>query len=222
VPGLAAVVGLGLQPLSNQRWPRRCPHGASALLRGPWFSRHHPGGGADSSSHAAYYTFASINLGRHPAYGGLTIAVHDGCWGARRDRGVRAVAAIYAVAGGAGDDRRVRAPWRAGVITAQEPSDGGAGGGATGARADLRIDADRHHGIAGAPRARPCDGEGARLSRRLRRHRYSSASILSGAIYAGTGRAFTTSWPRWRCQRHCDVAGASPAGRSTPERASGG
>jgi PPP family 3-phenylpropionic acid transporter len=74
VAGLGAVVGLGLQPLSNPKMAPAVPHGASALLRDPGFLAIILAAALIQGSHAAYYTFASITW-QASGLGGLTIAV---------------------------------------------------------------------------------------------------------------------------------------------------
>jgi MFS transporter, PPP family, 3-phenylpropionic acid transporter len=76
VAGLGAVVGLGLQPLSN---PKTAPAGlsrATTLLREPGFLAIILAAALIQGSHAAYYTFASITW-QASGLGGLTIA---GLW----------------------------------------------------------------------------------------------------------------------------------------------
>ena len=102
--GLGAVLGLGLRPLDQ---PKTAPVVASpreALLRDPGFVAIILASALIQGSHAAYYTFGSITW----QASGLSGADHRRPVGARRDRrnrGVRAVAAIYAGAGAAGGDR---------------------------------------------------------------------------------------------------------------------
>jgi MFS transporter, PPP family, 3-phenylpropionic acid transporter len=77
VAGLGAVVSLGLQPLDDH--PRIAPmarHGAGALLREPGFLAIIFAAALIQGSHAAYYTFASITW-QLSGLGGLTIA---GLW----------------------------------------------------------------------------------------------------------------------------------------------
>jgi PPP family 3-phenylpropionic acid transporter len=73
--GLGAVVSLGLRPLDH---PATAPagRGASALLRDPGFLAIIVAAALIQGSHAAYYTFASINW-QGAGLGGLTIA---GLW----------------------------------------------------------------------------------------------------------------------------------------------
>jgi PPP family 3-phenylpropionic acid transporter len=73
VAGLGAVVGLGLQPLSNPRTAPAAVHGARALLRDPGFLAIILAAALIQGSHAAYYTFASITW-QVSGLGGLTIA----------------------------------------------------------------------------------------------------------------------------------------------------
>ena len=86
-----------------------------------------------------------------------------------RDRGVRAVAALYAAAGAAGGDRRAQrgralADYRAGAVGC------GVSGSPTRTWVDLRAHPGGHHEPSGASRADPHDGARARLPRGLRRH----------------------------------------------------
>jgi MFS transporter, PPP family, 3-phenylpropionic acid transporter len=76
VAGLGAVVGLGLQPLRNPKTAPAVPHGASALLRDAGFLAIILAAALIQGSHAAYYTFASITW-QASGLGGLTIA---GLW----------------------------------------------------------------------------------------------------------------------------------------------
>ena len=73
---LGAVVSLGLQPLDKPKPPPTAPHGAAALLRQPRFLIIILASALIQGSHAAYYTFASINW-QLAGLGGLTIA---GLW----------------------------------------------------------------------------------------------------------------------------------------------
>ena len=177
---IAAVAGLGavVEPRASAaghaegRRRRRC-HGAPALLRDRGFLAIIVASALIQGSHAAYYTFASITW-QASGLGGLTIA---GLW----VLGVLAEIVVFALS-----PRFTLAPavlvvigalsavarW---LMTAQEPSVGGAGCGPTGAWPDLRADPGRHHGTVGAPCAGPCDGAGAGLSRGLRRHRQPAA-----------------------------------------------
>jgi PPP family 3-phenylpropionic acid transporter len=77
VAGLGAVVSLGLQPLDNPKKVPAALHGASALLREPGFLAIILAAALIQGSHAAYYTFASITW-QVSGLGGLTIA---GLWG---------------------------------------------------------------------------------------------------------------------------------------------
>jgi PPP family 3-phenylpropionic acid transporter len=74
VAGLGAVVGLGLQPLSSPKTAPAALHGARALLRDPGFLAVILAAALIQGSHAAYYTFASITW-QASGLGGLTIAV---------------------------------------------------------------------------------------------------------------------------------------------------
>jgi MFS transporter, PPP family, 3-phenylpropionic acid transporter len=74
VAGLGAVVGLGLQPLNSPKTAPAALHGARALLRDPGFLAIILAAALIQGSHAAYYTFASITW-RASGLGGLTIAV---------------------------------------------------------------------------------------------------------------------------------------------------
>jgi PPP family 3-phenylpropionic acid transporter len=76
VAGLGAIVSLGLQPLDNPRAVPAALHGASALLRDPGFLAIILAAALIQGSHAAYYTFASITW-QGSGLGGLTIA---GLW----------------------------------------------------------------------------------------------------------------------------------------------
>ena len=168
--GLSAFVGLGLQRLDNPRPAAAAPHGAGGLLRDRGFLAVIVAAALIQGSHAAYYTFASITW-QGAGLDGLTIA---GLW----VLGVLAEIVVFAasprfklppsalvVIGGLAAVAR----W---LITAQEPSVAVLSRGAAGARADLWADASGHHGAVGAPGAGPCDGAGAGLLRRLRRHRH--------------------------------------------------
>jgi PPP family 3-phenylpropionic acid transporter len=73
VAGLGAVVGLGLQPLNGPKTAPAAPHGAPALLRDPGFLAVILAAALIQGSHAAYYTFASITW-QAAGLGGLTIA----------------------------------------------------------------------------------------------------------------------------------------------------
>ena len=76
VAGLGALVGLGLQPLDRPRTAPPAVHGAQALLRDPGFLAIILSAALIQGSHAAYYTFASITW-QASGLGGLTIA---GLW----------------------------------------------------------------------------------------------------------------------------------------------
>jgi MFS transporter, PPP family, 3-phenylpropionic acid transporter len=73
VAGLGAVVGLGLQPLNGAKTAPAALHGARALLRDPGFVAIILAAALIQGSHAAYYTFASITW-QASGLGGLTIA----------------------------------------------------------------------------------------------------------------------------------------------------
>ena len=74
VAGLGALVGLGLQPLDRPRTAPPAVHGAHALLRDPGFLAIILSAALIQGSHAAYYTFSSITW-QASGLGGLTIAV---------------------------------------------------------------------------------------------------------------------------------------------------
>jgi len=74
--GLSAFVGLGLQRLDNPRPAMAAPHGAGGLLRDPGFLAVIVAAALIQGSHAAYYTFASITW-QGAGLDGLTIA---GLW----------------------------------------------------------------------------------------------------------------------------------------------
>jgi len=76
VAGLGALVSLGLQPLGNPKTAPSALTGASALLRDPGFLAVIAASALIQGSHAAYYTFASITW-QASGLGGLTIA---GLW----------------------------------------------------------------------------------------------------------------------------------------------
>jgi MFS transporter, PPP family, 3-phenylpropionic acid transporter len=76
VAGLGAITSLGLQPLGNPKTVPSALTGASALLRDPGFLAVIAASALIQGSHAAYYTFASINW-QASGLGGLTIA---GLW----------------------------------------------------------------------------------------------------------------------------------------------
>ena len=76
VAGLGAIVSLGLQPLDHPKPAPAALHGGSALLRDPGFLAVILAAALIQGSHAAYYTFASITW-QGSGLGGLTIA---GLW----------------------------------------------------------------------------------------------------------------------------------------------
>jgi PPP family 3-phenylpropionic acid transporter len=76
VAGLGAIVSLGLQPLGNPATVPVASHGASTLLRDPGFLAIIATSALVQGSHAAYYIFASIAW-QQAGFGGLTIA---GLW----------------------------------------------------------------------------------------------------------------------------------------------
>jgi PPP family 3-phenylpropionic acid transporter len=73
---LSAAVSLGLKPLDRPKVAATAVHGAKALLRDPRFLAIILTSALVQGSHAAYYTFASINW-QASGLGGLTIA---GLW----------------------------------------------------------------------------------------------------------------------------------------------
>jgi PPP family 3-phenylpropionic acid transporter len=73
---LGAIVSLGLQPLDHPKTAPAALHSASALLRDPGFLAIIMAAALIQGSHAAYYTFASITW-QGSGLGGLTIA---GLW----------------------------------------------------------------------------------------------------------------------------------------------
>ena len=73
---LGAMISLGLQPLESSKPPLLAQHGATALLREPGFLAIIAASALIQGSHAAYYTFASITW-QLSGLGGLTIA---GLW----------------------------------------------------------------------------------------------------------------------------------------------
>jgi PPP family 3-phenylpropionic acid transporter len=73
---LSAAVSLGLKPLDRPKAAATAVHGAKALLRDPRFLAIILTSALVQGSHAAYYTFASINW-QASGLGGLTIA---GLW----------------------------------------------------------------------------------------------------------------------------------------------
>ena len=120
VAGLGALAGLALQALDHPKPAAARPHGANTLLRDPGFLAIIVGAALIQGSHAAYYTFASITW-QGAGLGGMTIA---GLW----VLGVLAEIVVFAlsprftlqpsalvVIGGASAVAR----W---LITAQEPS----------------------------------------------------------------------------------------------------
>ena len=76
VAGLGAAASLGLQPLGHPKMAPASPTGAGALLRDPGFLAIIVASALIQGSHAAYYTFASITW-QASGLGGLTIA---GLW----------------------------------------------------------------------------------------------------------------------------------------------
>ena len=76
VGGLGALVSLGLQPLDNPGMARAVRDRGSALLRDPGFIAMIVAAALIQGSHAAYYTFASITW-QGAGLGGVTIA---GLW----------------------------------------------------------------------------------------------------------------------------------------------
>jgi PPP family 3-phenylpropionic acid transporter len=76
VAWLGAVVSLGLQPLDTPKAAPAALHGTTALLRKPGFVTIIVAAALIQGSHAAYYTFASITW-QGAGLGGLTIA---GLW----------------------------------------------------------------------------------------------------------------------------------------------
>jgi PPP family 3-phenylpropionic acid transporter len=76
VAGLSAIVSLGLRPLDPSKTVPVALHGAAALLRDPGFLAIIMASALIQGSHAAYYTFASITW-QASGLGGLTIA---GLW----------------------------------------------------------------------------------------------------------------------------------------------
>jgi PPP family 3-phenylpropionic acid transporter len=86
---LGAFVSLGLQPLGKPKSATHMPHGAGALLRDPGFLAIIVTSALVQGSHAAYYIFASIAW-QQSGLGGLTIA---GLW----SLGVVAEIALFAL-----------------------------------------------------------------------------------------------------------------------------
>ena len=192
VAALSAAVSLGLEAAgAAEGRRRRRVHGAKALLRDRGFLAIILTSALVQGSHAAYYTFASINW-QASGLGGLTIA---GLWvlGVFAEIVVFALSprftlspALLVVIGALSAVAR----W---LIYAQEPSVAVLERGATRAWADLWADAGRHHEFAGAPRAGASDGARAGLSRGLFRHRQRQRVDRSRAwSMAATGRAFIT------------------------------
>jgi PPP family 3-phenylpropionic acid transporter len=89
VAALGAFVSLGLQPLGSSKSATHMPHGAGALLRDPGFLAIIVTSALVQGSHAAYYIFASIAW-QQSGLGGLTIA---GLW----SLGVVAEIALFAL-----------------------------------------------------------------------------------------------------------------------------
>lgn len=89
VAALGALVSLGLQPLGNPKSATLMPHGAGVLLRDPGFLAIILTSALVQGSHAAYYIFASIAW-QQSGLGGLTIA---GLW----SLGVVAEIALFAL-----------------------------------------------------------------------------------------------------------------------------
>ncbi|WP_291686056.1 MFS transporter [Bradyrhizobium sp.] len=118
--GLGALVSLGLQRLDHPKPAPATPHRAGALLRDPGFLAIIVAAALIQGSHAAYYTFASITW-QGAGLGGLTVA---GLWvlGVLAEIVVFALSprftfspAVLVVIGGLAGVAR----W---LITAQEPS----------------------------------------------------------------------------------------------------
>jgi PPP family 3-phenylpropionic acid transporter len=86
---LGAVISLALQPLDHPGPPPVAQRGAAALLREPGFLAIITASALIQGSHAAYYTFASITW-QLSGLGGLTIA---GLWGL----GVMAEIVVFAL-----------------------------------------------------------------------------------------------------------------------------
>ncbi len=76
IAGLGAVISLGLQPVGSPKTAPATLHGGSGLLREPGFLAIIVAAALIQGSHAAYYTFASITW-QVAGLGGLTIA---GLW----------------------------------------------------------------------------------------------------------------------------------------------
>ena len=186
VAGLGALASLGLRPLDAPKPAQATPHGAGALLRDRGFLAIILAAALIQGSHAAYYTFASITW-QAAGLGGLTIA---GLWvlGVLAEIVVFALSprftlspALLVVIGGSSAVVR----W---LITAQEPLGRGAAVVQLAHGLTYRAHAGRHHGAVGAPRARPCDGARAGLFAACAGIVTSSASIVSGAVYARYGQ----------------------------------
>ena len=188
VAGLGALVSLGLQPLEVPKAVPATSSGAAALLREPGFLAIIVAAALIQGSHAAYYTFASIAW-QNSGLGGLTIA---GLWAL----GVIAEIVVFALS-----PRFTLSPAMLVIIAALSAvarwTDYGAGAAAAGARgspagawADIRADANRHHGADGAACAGSCDGERARLSHRLHRdrHQHRVCSVRRDLCAARAGR----------------------------------
>jgi PPP family 3-phenylpropionic acid transporter len=186
VAGIGAVVSLGLRPLDHPKPTHVAPHGAGALLRDSGFLAIIVAAALVQGSHAAYYTFASITW-QASGLSGLTIA---GLWAL----GVLAEIAVFALS-----PRFTLSPavlvligalsavvrW---LITAQEPSVAvlsvvqlahGLSYGLTlvGTMGLLARHVPGHVMARGQGYLAACGGIVT-----------SSASILSGAIYAGYGQ----------------------------------
>jgi MFS transporter, PPP family, 3-phenylpropionic acid transporter len=76
VASLSAIASLGLQPLESPKPSQATSGGASALLREPGFLAIILSAALIQASHSAYYVFASI-VWQQQGFGGLTIA---GLW----------------------------------------------------------------------------------------------------------------------------------------------
>ena len=196
--GLGALVSLGLRRLDNPRAAALVPHRDGALLRDGGFVAIIVASALIQASHAAYYTFASINW-QGAGLGGLTIA---GLW----VLGVLAEIVVFAlsprftlqpsalvVIGGLSAVAR----W---LITAQEPSVAvlsvvqlahGLTYGLTqvGTMGLLVRHVPSHAMARGQGYFAACSGLSPQAPRSCR-----------GRSMPGTGRASITSWPRWRCQ----------------------
>jgi len=216
VAALGAFVGLGLQPLGTPKPVANIHHGAGALLRDPGFLAIIVTSAPHSRQprrllHLRFHRLAASRSRRADHCRALVIG------GDSRDRGVCAVAALYAAAGHAGGDRRIergRALGDHGAGTADRDP----GCRSTGAWPDLRADAGRHHDVAGRLCARSCDGARAGLSRGLQRHCFEQRVDLVGRdlcpIRAGRLLRDGGDGAVRRCG---DVAGAAPAGGFTPK-----